>query len=164
MMETYSKFKPTQFDYHITVDNQETWFVAPVSHNRDSGVLTRANWDAFVAMIGPESEDAYQIHRFGHWGPGWFEIILINPANEKLVKIGNDAENALADYPVLDDELFSQMEMDEANEVWANCYDERERLKYIRKNRSQFDFHDFLDLWKCVKGEYFAGYAGELIG
>lgn len=162
-MRKYSEFKPTQFDHHIEVDNQEEWFVAPVSRNRDSDVLTRANWDTFIGLIGKESDERYQIHRFGHWGPGWFEIILINPTNLELVKIGNDIEAALADYPVIDEDLYCQMETEEAEEVWKNCYNKLERVKYIRKNRSQFDFSDFLDLWHCVKGKYFAGYASELI-
>ena len=162
-METYASFKPTQFDLHYHVNNRENWLLAPVSKNRDSDCLARSNWQSFIAMLGNESEETYEIHRFGHWGNGWFEIILINPNNEKLIIIGNEIESALADYPVINEQDFSEMEMNEANEVWKNCYNPHDRINYIRKNRSQFDFHDFSDLWNCVKGEYFSGYASELI-
>ena len=163
-MKTYKEFRPTQFDSHITIENRENWFIASVTHNRDSGALTRSNWEVFVKMLGNENEDNYEIHRFGHWGPGWFEIILINPDNEQLIKIGNDIENALADYPVIDDEHFSRTEYEEACEVWRNCYNIKERIGYIRSHQSQFEFHDFNDILGCVRGEYFAGYASELLG
>lgn len=39
----------------------------------------------------------------------------------------------------------------------------RERVEYIRKHRSQFEFRDFADMLGCVRGKYFAGYASELI-
>jgi hypothetical protein len=163
-METYSKFRPTQFDHHIMVDSQENWLVAPVAHNRDSDVLTESNWNTFLKWIGPESDNRYQIHRFNHWGPGWFEIILINQNCAELVKIGEEAESALANYPVLDDMDYSEREQAEANEIWEKCYNVKDRIEYIRKHRSQFEFNDFPDMVHCVKGEYFGGYASELIG
>jgi len=63
----------------------------------------------------------------------------------------------------VDEMDFSELETETANEIWEKCYNEKARIEYIRKNRSQFDFNDFLDLWHCVKGEYFCGYASELI-
>lgn len=162
-MKTYKEFRPTQFDSHCFVDERENWFVAPVSRNRDSDALSRSNFAVLTQQLGDEGENTFEIHRFGHWGPGWFEIILINPNNESLVKIGNDAEDSLADYPVLDDEHFSCEESEEASEVWQNCYDEKQRLQYIRENKYQFEFNDFNDLLNCVRGKYFAGYASELL-
>jgi hypothetical protein len=161
---TPKEFRPTQFDHHYAVKDRENWFLAPVSRNRDSDALTRSNWNVFCGMIGEENEETYEIHRFGHWGPGWFEIILINPENKKLVTIGEEIENALADYPVIDDEHFSCLEYEEACEVWEKCYTDRERIEYIRKNRNQFEFNDFNDLLTCVRGKHFSGYASELLG
>ena len=53
--------------------------------------------------------------------------------------------------------------MEEANRVWTDCYDDTERVKYIRDNRSEFEFRDFADLMGCARGTYFAGYASELL-
>ena len=39
----------------------------------------------------------------------------------------------------------------------------KRRINYIRENRSQFEFYNFEDLMCCVRGEYFAGYANELL-
>lgn len=55
------------------------------------------------------------------------------------------------------------MERDEANEVWANCYSENERVDYVRKHRGQFEFRDFADMLGCLRGKHFAGYSSGLI-
>lgn len=158
-LQTYADFRPTQFDSHIELDGREDWLVAPVSRTRDSGCLDESNFAVALQSLGGESETV-EVHRFGHWGPGWFEIVLVHPSREKEVR---DMVAALADYPVLSDEDFSERETEEANRVWADCYSVKERLAYIRDNREQFDFRDFADLLGCVRGKYFAGYASELI-
>lgn len=163
-MKTYQEFKPTAFDNHYNIDNREGWLVAPVMRTRDSNCLEKSNWDVFLDGLDKESEDTYEIHRFRHWGPGWFEIILVNPNNDALVKIGNNAEANLENYPILDEMHFSQMEHDEALEVWEQNYNKRERIQYIRDHIDQFCFHNFLDLLNCVRGKCFLGYASELIG
>lgn len=162
-MQKYSQFRPTGFDCRgLGLPDNQDWLVGPVSQNRDSDALSRSNFECFVKAMGGESDDV-QVHRFGHWGPGWFEIVLINPNKPELVKLAEDMEASLSDYPVLNEEDFSQKENEEADEVWRDCYRERERIEYIRKHRSQFDFRDFQDLIGCVRGKYFAGYASELL-
>jgi hypothetical protein len=162
-MIRYGKFKPTAFDHHVEVDDRENWLVVPCAHNRDSEPLEESNFRSYLKALGDESKNV-EVHRFGHWGPGWFEIIIINPDDPKIVAIAESIEAALADYPVVDEDDFSELENEVATEIWKNCYDERQRIKYIRKNRSQFDFRNLGDLRGCVKGEHFCGYASELIG
>lgn len=162
-MQTYKTFRPTQFDRAgICLPDNQDWLVAPVARNRDSDCLSESNFHAFIEAMGGESENV-QIHRFGHWANGWFEIVLINPAMPELVKQAEELEAALENYPVLDENDFSERENEEANQVWRNCYRERDRIEYIRKHRSQFEFRDFQDMLGCVRGNYFAGYASELI-
>jgi hypothetical protein len=146
----------------IGLADQQDWLVGPVSQTRDSGPLDRSNFECFVKALGGEGDDV-EIHRFGHWGPGWFEIVLINPANLELVKQAEEMESALADYPVLDEMHHSGLEHEEASEIWRNCYRPKERVAYIRKHRSQFEFCDLKDMLGCVRGNYFAGYASELV-
>jgi hypothetical protein len=162
-MQTYSTFRPTGFDpAGICLPDNQDWLVAPCGVNRDSDALTRSNWECQLKALGGESE-IVQVHRFGHWACGWFEIVLIDPAALETVKLAEELEAALENYPVIDDEHFSQTEHDEADEVWRNCYRERERVEYIRKHRDQFEFRDWQDLIGCVRGKYFAGYASELL-
>ena len=60
-----------------------------------------------------------QIHRFGHWGPGWFEIIIVNPENKKVMEAAMDIETWLAGYPILDEQDYSRREWDMMEEAWG---------------------------------------------
>lgn len=81
----------------------------------------RANLDAPSQTV--------EVHRFGHWGPGWFEIILVHPSREKEVE---DIERSLEDYPVLDDEDFSAKEYEAACDYWEAC-SLREKIQLCAK-------------------------------
>ena len=144
-----------------------TWegYYCFLSQNRDSDILERSNFDSALVSIGGESSDenGVQVVREGHWAVGWVEWIAIpfgpSVALAKACKI----MEALESYPILDEELHSEMEMADANSVWEDCYDETERVDYIRKYRSQFEFHNWAELRSVVRGEYFPGYASELL-
>ncbi len=163
-MIKYKDFRPTQFDPKgLGIDDRQEWFVVNVMQTRDSGCLEQSNFDCTLRELGGES-DTVEVHRFGHWGPGWFEVILIDPNDSKLVKNAEEIENALASYPVLDESDYSEREMEEANRIWEDCYSIEDRIEYIREHRDQFSFYNFKDLMSCVRGKYFAGYSSELIG
>jgi hypothetical protein len=117
-MQTYGKFQPTAFDPRgLALDDQQHWLVLPVGQNRDSGPLDQSNFAQALEALGGESEDV-EVHNFGHWACGWFEIIIVNPSNLKLVAIAEDIERALMDYPVLNDEDLSQREWEDFCESW----------------------------------------------
>lgn len=141
-------------------------FGAPVGQSRDSSALERSNFECCLKALGGESA-VVTVVREGHWAVGWIEWIAIeddgSPESEAALREADSIAEGLSDYPVINDEHFSQTEMEEANETWANCYSPSERIAYIRKHRDQFEFHDFSDLIGCVRGEYFAGYASELL-
>lgn len=142
------------------------YFVFLVQH-RDSDTLTRANWKAATIELGKiakENEETWQIIRDSHWAVGWIEFLYIHESAEEILKAADQMQKSIEQYPVLNEEIWSEIEENEANEIWINCYDAKERLEYIRKYRSQFEFHDFADIRANVKGEYFSGYASELIG
>jgi len=114
----YGDWSPTQFDSNIDIDRQD-WLVMPVTQTRDSGPLDQSNFAIFLDALGGESETV-EVHRFGHWGPGWFEIIIIDPNDSKAFDAAYDCAGALADYPVLDDEDFSRRESEAEIESWNN--------------------------------------------
>lgn len=117
-MQTYSEFQPTGFDPKgAFLPERQDWLVVPVSQNRDSGPLAESNFASALAMLGGESDNV-EVHRFGHWGTGWFEIIIINPNHAPSVKIANEIESSLENYPVLDDEDHSKREHEEYCESW----------------------------------------------
>jgi len=121
-MIPYSEFRPTGFDNHIEVEDQEDWLVAPVSRNRDNedDPTVWSNWKVVtdeLEKLDPE-EEYYQIHSFNHWGPGWFEIILVNPESQDIVDFLEEVENALSDYPLLNESLCSEKEWENVQNDW----------------------------------------------
>lgn len=176
---------PTGFDSSANFMGSlpdKAWLVV-LGRNRDSDILTESNWEVAIQdlesqgftefgdlSVPVEGEDYekgeekpfYSIIRHGHWACGWVEYLCVLAGTEAQ-KIGEEIHCALADYPVLDDEHYSEMEQKEADNIWENCFCWEERIKYIRENRMEFEFRSFSDLLAQVRGEYFSGYANELI-
>lgn len=142
-----------------------TWYdyySAGVGRSRDSRPWEESNFETMLKRLGGESETVIVV-RENHWAVGWVEWIAIHESNKAALDIAEENCKSLENYPILDEMDLSEKEQDEANEVWKNCYNWRERVEYIRDNDTQFEFHNFEDLLSCVRGEYFAGYASELI-
>lgn len=129
--------------------------------SRDSDLLTESNWACALEKLDGESDNVV-IHRFGHWACGWWEALCVEPNTPEYI-IALDLEAHLADYPVLDEEDWSEREDEEAQTVWANCYSDLERVEYIRDHRHQFEFASMSDMLAVARGQYFNGYASELI-
>lgn len=143
-MQRYSAHQPTAFDPSgAFLPERQDWLVAPVSQTRDSGPLAQSNFATFLEALEGES-DTVEVHRFGHWGPGWYEIILIDPSDLERVAAAERMEEALADYPVLDDEDFSRREYEEYERAW-DSYGYRDFLHCLR---AEFDCERVLE---CVE-------------
>ena len=144
-MKTYKEFRPTDFDQHIELDARENWYVLPVSRTRDTGVYEESNFEAALKILGGES-DTVEVHRFGHWGPGWFEIILVHPS--RLME-SEEIESSLEEYPLLDDEDISRREFEAAGEDWES-YGQRDFLSALSRQFSDTLTEDEI---KIVEGE-----------
>lgn len=132
-MKTYKEFQPTMFDPKGSfLPDQGDWLVIPVMRTRDSNCLSESNFEIALKMLGGEMEEAIEVHRFGHWGPGWFEIILVNPENKEKLAVAEEVESSLENYPVLDDNDFSRKEVETAIDRWMNC-GRRERIEICKK-------------------------------
>ena len=138
------------------------WLIAAAIH-RDSGALSRSNWRVIQKALSYIDPGALQVERFTHWAVGWVDYLIIRPDAAAVLAECQRLRARLVDYPVLNEEDFSEEEQNEANEVWKNCYRQADRVEYIRKNRSQFEFHGLRDAVGCIRGDYFAGYASELL-
>lgn len=133
-----------------------------LGQHRDSDTLTRSNFRSALKALGGETDTVLVVHE-GHWAVGWVEWIAIHQDNHEALRRADKIVAALEDYPVVNEDHWSELEYEEANEVWTQCYSDKERLEYIRQNRSQFDFHDLADLMAVARGRYFTGYASELL-
>ena len=143
-MQTYSTFQPTAFDragagkYGAMAERQD-WLVVPVTQTRDSGVLDRSNFRSYLKALGGES-DTVEVHRFSHWGPGWFEIIIIDPTDTAKVETAQEIADALEDYPIVDEDNYSELEYEGACNYWAQM-PIRERVQYIQEARDRTRGH-----------------------
>jgi hypothetical protein len=143
----------------------ETWsdyYSSRVGRSRDSDCLKRSNFDCMLSALGGETETV-MIVRESHWAVGWVEWIAIHQDDVEALRIADDIQKRLKDYPVINDSHLSELESQEADDVWQKCYNVAERIKYIRNNREQFEFQSLQDMLACVRGEYFARYVSELI-
>lgn len=114
----YSKWAPTQFDCKgLGLEDQQDWLVVGVCRTRDSGPLDESNFSTALSILreADTTGEHVETHRFGHWGPGWYEVILVHPSLEAEA---DKIESALADYPALDDSDFSERESEAEWEAW----------------------------------------------
>ena len=139
----------------------EGFYVGPGRH-RDSDDLTESNFHTALKELGGETETVFVV-RAGHFLVGWVEWIAVHKDDEAAVAKLTEIEAALEQYPVLDEDDWSEREGESANQTWSNCYDDKERLEYIRENPDQFSFHSWANLRAVVKGKYFTGWASELL-
>jgi hypothetical protein len=135
-MQRYSEYQPTGFDPKgLALDDKQDWLVLPCGRNRDSGVRQESNFHCALAMLGGESWSGdggnVEVHRFGHWACGWFEIIIVRP-DTKEAKEAESIECALADYPVLDDSDVSDREHEAEWEAWG-AWGARDMRRHLRE-------------------------------
>lgn len=157
-------FNPSGFDSLSNYVGQTDFadFDCLLTQNRDSDCLVRSNFVSALKKLGGESENV-EIHRFNHWACGWWEAIAVKRGTPEYA-IAEAIESRLENYPVVDEDHFSELEMLEANEVWASCYNSKERIGYMRKHISQFDGLSTIgEILACARGKYFSGYASELL-
>ena len=136
-----------------------------LGQNRDSDALDRSNFRSALKAIGDESEheNGVTVVHEGHWACGWIEWIAIPFGPSIALAKACEIQEGLESYPVVNESDWSELETEEADEVWARCYDRRERVEYIRDNPIEFDFRDWSEMKAVVNGEYFIGYASELL-
>jgi hypothetical protein len=162
-METYSNYSPSAYDTEgLGLPERQDWYVVPCARNRESNCLAESNFAYALEAMGGEGDNV-EIHRFGHWTCGWFEIIIVRP-NTNAYAAAREIEESLEDYSILDEEDYDKRQMEEAHSVWKDGYTDAQRLNYIRKHKYDFEFHNFTDLLSCVRGNYFAGSVSELLG
>lgn len=97
-------------------------YVAPCSITRDTAdSVSLSNWQAQLVTLEPLAKhEASGVHSFGHWGCGWFELFLIHETDLECLDAANEIDCALADYPVLDDSLHSELECEAQSEAWES--------------------------------------------
>ncbi len=101
------------------------------------------------------------IVRESHCMVGWVEWIAIHKSDEAGLRIADEIALALQDYPIVDEDLFSEIEDEDCSETWVNCFDSQERFAYLREHGVTIDRDNRPDVAKAVAGEW--GYAANLL-
>lgn len=118
-----------------------------LSRCRDSSVMENVNFDSALEMLGGETETVYVLF-FSHWATGWIEHLFIDPLDIEAVKIGEEIEASLEDYPVLDEEEFSRREWEQWEETFSFCY----RFDFLNEIRSREEKAE-TDFFRNEEGE-----------
>lgn len=146
--EHISKWTRPQCYMGATWDN---WYSAGVGQSRDSNALERANFAAMLKQLKalPEVEVMVPSNRYddsmiegtglvvvreSHWAVGWIEWIAIHESNTAALELADKIMAKLTDYPVIDEELWSEYENEDCRQTWETCFDAKERLDYFRRH------------------------------
>lgn len=103
------------------------YYSAGIGRHRDSDDLDESNFATALKALGGESDTVAVVHE-GHWAVGWVEWIAIHQDDETALRIADDLQARLADYPVLDEDDWSEREEASANQAWTN-YSLRDRIE-----------------------------------
>lgn len=123
--------------------------------HRESDGLSRANWKAWQAklqavadtlpefdqpeeltergQIDPRSTGWFYTWRATHPAVGWIDTLMLrSDAPQALIDIANKIQDDLDDYPVVDDDVFSEVEDEDADLAWR-CLSIEERTDLLAK-------------------------------
>jgi hypothetical protein len=106
--------------------------ILPVSINRDSNSLDLSNWDAIgvsIDVIGYEEDlgDQWDYLEFTHWAVGWVRLGIYNSGNRSVFDRVNELTAELADYPVLDENMYAVYEWNSNHPTGdTHCYSDTE--------------------------------------
>lgn len=145
-------------------ENWNGWFCSPVGVHRDSGPLDRSNWNVqrtallALAQWHPAHEDEHEDEwqdvievTESHWAVGWVSWIAIHPTNLVAIELAEDIQERLKDYPVLDEDAYSELRWDEANEYAETEWQYMTALKRLETLRRLGE--DIPSLLQCIGPE-----------
>lgn len=105
------------------------YITTPLGTHRDADALMESNWDVItremdkVNHMGTYSEhDSVVYHREGSCLVGWAEAVQVRKDDAVAIKAALDIVNALENYPILDEEDYSEREWNSNHPGGGKCY------------------------------------------
>lgn len=91
------------------------------------------------------------VHSFGHWACGWYELLLIHESETAALEAAEELAAGLSDYPVIDDDVLSEVEREAEDETWANYI--RSEFQTLIREETGFDISecDDGDMWQFCR-------------
>lgn len=117
--------------------DEARWGITPFSLTRDSSTLARANWQSILRETKklPEAvRTGLAVERMTHWAVGWIEHLLVDTQNQDAVDAARQWWDAYEAYPVLDEDAYSALQSEVAQEIWRYAGGS-ERREYCREAR-----------------------------
>jgi|TARA_R110000824_G_scaffold320638_2_gene507610 hypothetical protein len=123
-MAGMSLSRPDDFGHWGNPQLFNTWGWAGIDYNRDAQVLDLANYQSFWKDIVPDFEDHFESERMNHWAVGWVERTIVKVLHNEVdgIIFDNITEafcktveilDALQEYAILDEGLYSELEWEE---------------------------------------------------
>lgn len=101
---------------------QTCWYATPFMASRDADALEMSNYRVIKADLLKRDPDGVEEHHFGHWAYGWYDRIYIRRDHPVAIALVRDWIKALEDYPVADDDDFSELEYEMDHPGDGLCY------------------------------------------
>ena len=97
------------------IEDPENWAII-YTHHRDSGLLDQSNAAVIEEALEPYQDTDVIAEHHGHWACGWIDGFAIRVFKDGKItqafKVYHELAEALAQYPVLDEEDYSQRELE----------------------------------------------------
>ncbi len=100
--------------------NFSEYYEGPMKLGNHPNALDDSNFRVALVMLGPEEDCSIEVHSFGHWAYGSYEQILVHESDAYSLAILQGIADKLADYPILDEEDYSNLTVERMNELWIN--------------------------------------------
>lgn len=106
--------------------------------NRDSSILRNHNFDEALDLLGGETGEEddgislVAVVRENHYAVGWIEWIAIHQTATKEIEIAKGIEERLDNYPILNEDGYTQKVFDAAYTYWQSM-PRKERIRVCAK-------------------------------
>jgi len=111
----------TRLDNYVGTE-YTNYYHTGFSQSRDSNLMELSNFTAALDTLGGESKRAIIVNSASHWAVGWIDSILIHKSAYAKLRIGDELRRKVdQDYPLLDEDSFSELERDKQEET-LKCY------------------------------------------
>lgn len=110
---------------HDSSEDRSLWLVTPVSHGtREEDALADSNYDTAERLLAEASSFGDTDTRYDLWPGGRIETILVRADDAGALRCLQGIVSALADYPVLDDTHYSELQWERDHPSDHECYAE----------------------------------------
>jgi hypothetical protein len=120
-MYTPRNLKKWGYDSNYIGQDYTEYYIVLGKADSDQTVLNESNFAVALEALGGASETVI-CATFKHFACGYFELLLVHESDDEALKIADDLVDKIKDYPVLDDDDYSERELaryDDDIDSWA---------------------------------------------